>query len=97
MLLKFFSLKYLNILLLKSCVLLKGCSNSLTATFDLPIDADPGQWDINVESTIYGELTPLVNAFTISSSPDLDRDGLIDIVDFSFFINNWLTCNKCWY
>lgn len=65
-------------------------SNSLTASFDLPVDANLGAWHVYIQSSLFGEMEPLAEAFTIYASPDLDRDGKIDIIDFNYFSNHWL-------
>lgn len=64
-------------------------SNSLTASFDIPADADIGKWNLNVESAIFGPMAPLTGAFTIFASPDLNRDGVVDIKDFNLFSKHW--------
>jgi len=65
-------------------------ANSLSASFDIPADANIGTWDVHVSDPVDGELLPLTDGFTIYTYPDLDGDGKVDSKDFAFFSRHWL-------
>lgn len=79
-----------NIVKIMSTGFIPTDSNSLRASFDLPTDAALGSWDLYVESSLFNETLSLTDAFRIFASPDLNRDGKIDIIDFNFSTIYWL-------
>ncbi len=65
-------------------------ANSLTAIFDIPVDAPPGKWDVCVSDSVNGQSRPLTAGFTIYIYPDLNADGKVDMQDWGFFSSRWL-------
>jgi sulfatase modifying factor 1 len=65
-------------------------ATSLSASFDIPFDAEAGTWDVHVSDSVDGQLAPLAGGFVVYAYPDLNADGRVDFKDFAFFAAHWL-------
>lgn len=65
------------------------------ALFDIPVDANAGKWDVNVDY-VFGQGTPtvgnltLIDGFTIAQPGDLTCDGAVNFFDVAVLSNYWL-------
>ena len=65
-------------------------ASSLTADFDIPADAQLGDWDVHVSDTVEGELAPLTAGFSVYAYPDIVADSTIDANDLALLALYWL-------
>jgi len=64
-------------------------ATTLEASFDIPVDALVGKWDVNIEDSIDGHLT-LTEGFVVYTFPDLNGDGKVDNEDLALLSRHWL-------
>jgi hypothetical protein len=64
------------------------------ALFDIPEDANPGKWDVNVDfvqcsPTVHHDLV-IPEGFTVAQPGDITCDGAVNFFDLAVLANNWL-------
>ena len=62
----------------------------LTATFDIPGDANTGKWDVYVPDMKEHTVLTLPDGFVITRPGDMTCDGAVNFKDFAVLANNWL-------
>jgi hypothetical protein len=64
------------------------------ALFDIPYDANPGKWDVNVDFVQGTPTTPITltlsDGFTIAQPGDITCDGAVNFFDVAVLSNHWL-------
>lgn len=61
----------------------------LTASFDIPADANTGLWDVHVPSYYDGVLS-LPDSFMVVQPGDWTGDGMVNFFDLAILAENWL-------
>jgi len=72
----------------KNCFIRDG--GFLTATFDIPVDANPGLWDVIVPKAEEHTILTLPNGFIITVPGDMTCDGMVNFRDIAVLAENWL-------
>jgi hypothetical protein len=65
-------------------------ATTLEASFDIPVNALAGSWNVHVSNSVDGNLSPFTDRFLIYTYPDLNGDGKVDTIDFALFAKHWL-------
>jgi sulfatase modifying factor 1 len=65
-------------------------ATTLEASFNIPVNALAGKWNVNVIDSEDDELPSFTDGFMVYAYPDLDGDGKVNVVDFALLASHWL-------